>query len=265
MPGKSSTPRVAPCMQGDQIHMPSRRLVERDRGGQLRDRRAVDADEDRRLRGVRHQRVFVVDDRDRAMCMLNQPGTHRAEQSCRTRLGRGYRPPSSRRPSTCRRAWERRPSNTSRSSTLTGPVRFVASLATLTASSMNLRPRSCCHFPKPVGSGVRDQGHGAVGDMDKGERHIAHRGISCGPVNGDSSKPQIRQRRLRFRDARSNWTYLDGRAGKDLGRESLVPNGRAIGPIAEGGWAPREHQIRGTKAPTGSCFSAPAGAPAQLV
>ena len=28
--------------------------------------------------------------------------------------------------------------------------------------------------------------HGAVGDMNKGERHIAHCGISGGPVNGDS-------------------------------------------------------------------------------
>lgn len=67
-------------------------------------------------------------------------------------------------------------------------------------------------------------------------------------------KPQIRQLRLRFRDGRSNRTYLDGRAGKDLGRESLVPNGRVIGPIAEDGWALGSIKSGGPKHPPDRAF-----------
>ena len=67
-------------------------------------------------------------------------------------------------------------------------------------------------------------------------------------------KPQIRQLRLRFRDGRSNRTYLDGTAGKDLGRESLVPNGRVIGPIAEGGWALGSIKSGGPKHPPDRAF-----------
>ena len=77
---KVARSELGPCVQGDEIHAPARRLVERDRRSKLGRGGAVDPDEDRRLCRMRHQRIFVVNDRHRAVRVLDDAGAYRTEQ-----------------------------------------------------------------------------------------------------------------------------------------------------------------------------------------
>lgn len=72
---------VAPHVQGDEVDTSPGGLLKRDRGRWLRRGRAVDADQDRCVRGVGHQRVLVVNDRHRAVRMTDQARAHRAQHA----------------------------------------------------------------------------------------------------------------------------------------------------------------------------------------
>ncbi len=67
---------VTPCVQRHQIDPATRRLVERDRGRELRRRRAVDPDQNG---GVRLRPAFLMDDGDRAVRLPHHGGTDRTE------------------------------------------------------------------------------------------------------------------------------------------------------------------------------------------
>ena len=242
--GKVERSRIAPCMQGDEIHVPARRLVERDRRGQFRSRRAVDTDEDRRLRRMRHQRIFVVDDRDRAVRVLDQAGTHRTEQSCRVRRGRGYPPRSSRPPSTSRREWERWPSSTSRSST----CRAVSRRGLIDdpiASSRHSSALLLLPFSDAGGSGVWDKGPTTLlttwTRMSVVPRIAASRAAQSTATfeAGDPSTPTT------ISGALIEWTYCDVMAIRVLQHEALVPNRSANGPYARRTLKRQDQSTRG--------------------
>ena len=66
---------VAPDVQRDEVDAAPRCLVERGRSRQFRRRRPVDADENWRISGIRHQGVLVVNDRHRAVGVADEAGT----------------------------------------------------------------------------------------------------------------------------------------------------------------------------------------------
>ena len=79
--GEFEHPGIAPGVHGHQVDPAERRLLEGDLQGVFGCGRTVHAHHHRRLRRVRHQRILVVDDRDRAVRVMDQAGADRSQQS----------------------------------------------------------------------------------------------------------------------------------------------------------------------------------------
>ena len=132
---------------------------------------------------MRHQRIFIVDDRDRAVRVLDQAGTHRTEQAAECAVAAathhdqfGPLRQVDKSGNGGRVVHLALDLHRAHRGLIDDPDCFVEALAALL-----LLPFSEARWQRCLGQGRND----TADDMDQAERCAAHRSIACGPIDGN--------------------------------------------------------------------------------